>query len=114
MKEKLKYLIWGAVLGAVVAMIIGFSWGGWTTSSTAGKMAREQADAAVVAALTPACVERFMKQPDAAAKLAELKKTDTWNQSGFVEKGGWATPPGEKSPNSGVARGCAEALAKIS
>jgi pimeloyl-ACP methyl ester carboxylesterase len=114
MKDRLKYLFWGFVLGAVLTMIVGFSWGGWTTGSTAQKMAQDRADAAVVAALTPACVELFMKQPDAAAKLAALKQTSAWEQASFVEKGGWATVAGAKSPNSGVARGCAEALAKIS
>jgi len=33
MKEKLTYGVWDHG-GAVVAMIIGFVWGGWTTSST--------------------------------------------------------------------------------
>ena len=30
--------VWGFVLGAGVAMLIGFMWGGWTTSSTTQKM----------------------------------------------------------------------------
>ncbi len=32
---KMKYGFWGLVGGAVIAMILGFMWGGWTTSSTA-------------------------------------------------------------------------------
>ena len=31
----LKPGIWGAVVGSILTMIVGFSWGGWTTSSTA-------------------------------------------------------------------------------
>ena len=31
---KIKYGIWGLVVGAVIVMIIGFAWGGWTTSGT--------------------------------------------------------------------------------
>ncbi len=31
---KMKYGVWGLVCGAVIAMIIGFAWGGWTTSGT--------------------------------------------------------------------------------
>ena len=31
---KIKYGVWGLICGAVIAMIIGFAWGGWTTSST--------------------------------------------------------------------------------
>ena len=62
--------------------------------------------------LTPACVARFMQQPSAAAKLVEFQKIDSWKQREFIEAGGWATPRGEKAPNSGVANACAEELAK--
>ena len=29
---KVKYGVWGLICGAIIAMIIGFAWGGWTTS----------------------------------------------------------------------------------
>jgi hypothetical protein len=38
MQQKVSWLkpaIWGAVLGSVFTMIVGFSWGGWTTGGTA-------------------------------------------------------------------------------
>jgi hypothetical protein len=102
---------WGAVVGAVVMMIVGFSWGGWTTNSTAQRMARERADAAVVTVLTPFCVANFLQQPDAAVQLSELQKSSsTYSQSQVVVKGGWATLEGSKEPNYAVARACAEAL----
>src|SRR5690349_24602383 len=52
----LKPGIWGAVVGGVVTMILGFGWGGWTTSGTASQMAVKQADAAVTSALVPICL----------------------------------------------------------
>jgi hypothetical protein len=107
-----KPAFWGAVIGAVGIMIVGFSWWGWTLGSTAESMAKERAQAAVVSTLTPICVESFMQQPDAAVKLAELRKTSSWSQSQFVEKGGWATLTGSKTPNSAVARACADELTK--
>ena len=110
-KEQVKYTAWGAVAGAVLIMIIGFSWLGWTLESTAKKMAAEQVNAAVVGVLTPRCVERFMNQPGAAAKLTELKAIQSWERSDAIAKGGWATPVGAKAPNSDVARACAEKLA---
>jgi hypothetical protein len=106
----LKPACWGAVVGAVAIMIVGFSWWGWTTGSTAERMAKERADTAVTATLTPLCVERFLAQSDSAVKLAELQTTSSWQQSQFVEKGGWATLAGNKTPNSAVARACADAL----
>jgi hypothetical protein len=76
---------WGVVGGAVGTMIIGFSWLGWTLGSTAERMAVERTNSAVVAALTPSCVARFMRQPDAAVKLATFQKIDSWKQREFIE-----------------------------
>ena len=102
--------VWGAVIGAVALMIIGFSWWGWTLSSTAEQMAQERANTAVVALLTPLCVESFMKQPDAMAKLTEFQHTASWRQTEFIEKGGWATASGSTTPHSAVAKACADQL----
>jgi len=103
---------WGVIVGAVGTMIVGFSWLGWTLGSTAERMAVERTNSAVIVALTPSCVARFMQQPSAAAKLAEFQKIDSWRQREFIEAGGWATSKGDKSPNSGLANACAEELAK--
>src|SRR5436309_1935982 len=100
---------WGVVVGA---MIIGFSWLGWTLGSTAERMAVERTNSALVVALTPSCVAKFMQQRGAAAKLAEFQKIESWKQREFIEAGGWATPRGDKMPNSGLATACAEELAK--
>ena len=35
---KVKYGVWGLICGAVIAMIIGFAWGGWSTKGTTHKM----------------------------------------------------------------------------
>ncbi len=104
--------VWGAVLGAVGIMIVGFSWWGWTLRSTAEQIATDRANTAVVAMFTPVCVESFMKQPDVAAKLAEFQQTASWRQSEFVEKGGWATASGSTSPHAAVAKACADLLVK--
>jgi hypothetical protein len=55
-------------------MVIGLSWRGWMTGGPANKLAAEQADTAVVAALTPICVEKFLQNSDAKANLAVLQK----------------------------------------
>jgi hypothetical protein len=102
----------GVIVGVVGTMFIGFTWLGWTLGGTAERVAVERANTAVVVALTPTCVASFLHQPDATAKLAELQKTDSWKQRQVIEEGGWATPSGDKTPNSGLASACAEALAK--
>jgi hypothetical protein len=108
----LKPGIWGVVIGVIGTMIVGFNWMGWTLGSTAERLAVERSNSAVVVALTPACVASFMQQPNAATKLAEFRKVDSWRQRQYVEEGGWATPRGDKSPNSGLANACAEELLK--
>ena len=103
--------VWGAVAGAIALAIVGFSWGGWVTGGTAETLARNSAATAVVAALTPICVEKFRQAADASANLVEMKKAAyAWDQSKFVERGGWATMPGSTEPNSAVAKACAESL----
>jgi hypothetical protein len=105
-------LLQGVALGAVATMVIGFMWGGWTTGSTAQKMADKSADQAVVAALAPICVARFQGGTEATATLAKLKATDSWQQDAFIVKGGWATFPGVTEPNRDVAEACAKLLSK--
>ena len=92
---------------------VGFNWGGWTLGSTVEKVAKERADTAVVAALAPICVDQFQHSADAATNLAELKKTSSWEQSTFVEKGGWAMMPGSKTVDSGVSQACANMLSNL-
>jgi hypothetical protein len=110
-KAAVRPALWGAVAGAIALAIVGFGWGGWVTGGSAETIAKNSAATAVVAALTPICVEKFRQAADASANLVEMKKaTYAWDQSKFVEKGGWATMPGSTEPNSGVARACAESL----
>jgi hypothetical protein len=110
-KATVRSVLWGAAAGAIALAIVGFNWGGWVTAGTAETLAKSRAATAVVAALTPICVEKFRQAADASANLAEMKKAAyVWDQSKFVEKGGWATMPGSTEPNSAVARTCAESL----
>jgi len=105
--------VWGAAAGAVGLAIVGFTLGGWMTSSTAQERMRASAQEATVAALAPICVAQFRKAPGAQASLAALKETDSWKQAGYVSNGGWATMPGGKAEaNTEVAAACADALLK--
>ena len=103
--------IQGAIVGAVAATIVGFSWGGWVTGGSSDKRATVAAHDATVTALASVCAERFRAQPDAPAKLVELTKTSSWDRGNVIERSGFALMPGEKSADSDVARACAESLA---
>jgi hypothetical protein len=107
-------LLQGIAIGAIAPMVIGFSWGGWMTGGAAIKLADERANTAVVAALTPICVEKFLQNSDAKANLAVLQKiSSNWEQGQYLEKGGWATQPGATSPDYHLARACAEKLVQV-
>jgi hypothetical protein len=109
--DSLKRLLQGAFIGFLATVVIGFNWGGWTLGSTANKMAEKGAISGAIAALAPICVDKFQRASGAAANLAELRKvSSSWEQRNFVEKGGWATMPGNDSANSAVAQACANLL----
>jgi hypothetical protein len=101
---------WGFIGGAVATIAIGFMWGGWVTGGTSEARAMDRAEAAVVAVLTPMCVDSFRRSADAAANLALLTTTKSWDRHTFIEKGGWATIPGSTEPDPAVARACAAIL----
>ena len=110
--ESLTRLLQGAAGGAMLALIIGFGWGGWQTASKAETTAEQSASKAVVAVLAPICVDRFQHAADAKASLVALKATDSWKQDSYVEKGGWATFSGSE-PNQSVAEACAKLLSDL-
>ncbi len=68
------------------------------------------ASSAVAAAIAPICVDQFQRSADAADNLTALKKTNSWQQATYVEKGGWAVMPGSKAADSGVPQACAALL----
>ena len=105
-------LAWACVATAVATMIIGFGWGGWVTGGTSQTMATTAGDAARAELASVICVERFKAASDSAAKLVEFNAiTDSYKKRQFVETGGWATMPGQKSSDRRAAEGCAVALA---
>jgi hypothetical protein len=108
-----KPALWGAAGGAVALAILGFTWGGWVTGSSATTMADKQANAEVAKVLAPICFLQFNQQPGAAAKLAELRGiTSIYMKASFIEKSGAATMPGSDKMVRGVSQACADLLTK--
>jgi hypothetical protein len=106
-EEKLKYGALGLVCGAIIAMIIGFAWGGWTTSKTTLKMN----EAAVLASQAAICVAQFMKEPNHVEKLKEFEKISlSYMRGEFIESGGWGKMPGQEKADIWVCRACADGL----
>jgi hypothetical protein len=114
-------LFWACAGSVVVATIVGFSWGGWTTGGSAQEMAEESAAQARQEMAAVVCVDRFMAAPDAGVQLIALQEiTSPRAQGKFVEEGGWAIIVPATSPSDFKARAddrkaaglCAEELAK--
>jgi hypothetical protein len=112
MDEKWTYGLWGAAGGAATLAVVGFTWGGWVTGGNAEAMALKRSQAAMVAVLTPLCIEKFQANANAPMKLAELKNIGlAWLRRDYIVNGGWATF-GQDRPFE-LADACAEALNKL-
>jgi hypothetical protein len=114
-------LFWACAGSVIAATIVGFSWGGWTTGGSAQEMAENSAAQARQELAAVVCVDRFMAAPDVGVQLAALKGMErSYQQSKFVEDGGWAIIVPASSPTDYKARAdhreaaelCAEALGK--
>ena len=112
MQEKWTYCLWGAAGGALALAIVGFSWGGWVTGSSAREMAADQARLEVVAAMVPVCVEQSKLDPNVIATLASLKDETSYKRGEMLMKTGWATMPGSTDPDRNVAKACMDKLAE--
>ena len=70
---QLKFGGWGAAIGAVIAIVLGFSWGGWVTAGTAGEMSSD----AVLATRSAICVAQFMKAHDHEEQLKAFQAAES-------------------------------------
>jgi len=108
--EWLKPGIYGALLGGAFVGIVGFSWGGWMTGSSATKMASELAEDEVIAALVPFCLDMARTDDERIVKLATIRDASSYKRRDAVMETGWATTPGADAPNRDLAQACIEGL----
>lgn len=103
--------VWGVVIGAVAWWGV-LSWGmGWVSAGAAKQLADNQTQSAVVATAAPYCVSRFEQQANVVASWQALKKSaDNYNQSEFIQKGGWIALP-KQTANSDFSEAVADACA---
>ena len=103
---KFKYGVWGLIVGAATAMIVGFAWGGWVTGATA----KVRSDEALLASRAAICVAQFMRAPNHAQEIKAFEQTDLWKRSELIEKGGWDKMPGQAEASGAVAEACAKGI----
>ena len=113
MKENIKPLVWGIVVGAIGLLIVIF-WAGWVvTSSTAEDKGQKLAKEAVIEHLVPICVEQYLQDPNKVERFVELEDKSYWQRDDYVKEIGWAKMPGSKSFVRGVADKCAKKIIEI-
>lgn len=104
---------WLCVISVAATLIVGFGWGGWVRGGTAQDMATKAATTARAELAGAVCAHQFVNGPDATARLASLRSTDTWKRDSFIEEGGWATLPGSDKPVAGAAGLCSQTLMEL-
>ena len=107
-------LVWSCIGSVAVALIVGFTWGGWVTGGTAQDMAQDAGDKSRYELASTICADRFMAATDARAQLTALKAIDSsYRQRQFIDDGGWATMPGQEKGARQTSELCAAVLDKL-
>jgi hypothetical protein len=107
-------LVWSCIGSVAVALIVGFTWGGWVTGGTARDMAQDAADQSRYELASTICADRFMAAADAKAQLSALQAIDSsYRQRQFIDEGGWATMPGQEKGARQASELCAAVLDKL-
>lgn len=102
--------IYGILVGAVGATVVGFTWGGWTTGGSAEKTAQSLANEAVTRAMVPVCLDLAAADLERVAKLATIRDATAFNRRKAIMATGWAKLPGTEEPNQDLAEACIEGL----
>jgi hypothetical protein len=107
-------LFWACAGSVAATLVVGFTWGGWVTESTARQLAATSGEQAYSQLASTICIEKFMAAPNARAQLVELKGLDlSHKQRQLVESAGWATMPQAEKADRAAADLCAKALASM-
>ena len=108
--EWLKPGIYGALIGAVVVGVVGFTWGGWVTGGTSNDRAMAMSRDDVVASMVPVCLDMAQSDPARADKLETIRAASSYQRRDALMEAGWATMPGMDSPDRDIAQDCLAAL----
>lgn len=102
--------LYGALGGAIAISILGFTYGGWTTSGAAQDMAQDHASKAVASAMVPVCLDMSASDPDRAEKLASVRDASGFGRRRAMMETGWATLPGTDTASGDLATACIAGL----
>ena len=105
-----------AVGSVCIVLALGFNWFGygfgWKLPATAERIATQRVEAALIDAYAPLCVDRFVKQAD-AARWKEFGATRGSDRQDYISKNGFSALLGAKETNSSVALACSVSLTQL-
>jgi hypothetical protein len=114
--QRIKDIVWSAVLASIITIIVLTSLG-WLTTQSVVRAAREEGLKELVALRASICLVNFQQRPDAAAKLAEFKVLSYSDKDiairKFVTDEKLATMLGEDAPVPGAVDKCADAIRRL-
>lgn len=96
----------GAFAGVFLTTVTGFVWAEWEIRSGV----QHAAEAEVVRALVPLCVDRARTDPEREAKLVALRQDAPLAQLEIMFETGWLPDALAEGFDRAVAKGCIEAL----
>ena len=102
--------LYGALGGAIAVSILGFTWGGWTTSGSAAAMTQDLATEEVTLAMVPVWLNMSAAYPERNAKHAILQEVSRFGRRNAMMETGWATRPGSDTPDRDLADACLAGL----
>lgn len=105
--QGIKPALGGLAVGIFGTAIVGFTTLDWVGPGTADEMAATRAEAAVVAVLTPLCVDRARLA--SAEARAEVVDANYYSRGNLVEAAGWASAA-SKEYLSEVSDACAQRI----
>ena len=103
-------VFWMCAGSVAATLVVGFGVAGWVTAGHAASMATDAAQNARRELAVAVCVDEFVHERDAAARLAKLKTADFYRRGDILATGGFATMPDRKEADDAVATQCAAAL----
>jgi hypothetical protein len=114
--NRIKDIVWSAVIASVVTIIVVTSLG-WLTTQAVVVKAREQGAKELVALRASICSVKFQQRPDATAKLTEFKALSYGDKDTAIKKfvidEKLATMLGEDAPAPGAVDKCADAIGEL-
>ena len=96
---------------AVAALLIfgGQLFPGYMFDGNVAQEVKAEVQKAQVALMTTTCAEKFLAQPEGAAKVAEMKAADSWKRPDLIPAK-LRTLPGEGSTDSSLSAKCVEII----